>query len=328
MAIKPDECKGPEIPLLEPNDPRLVDLLNPRNKSVSAVGLKLPFTEEQMAHTGNLYRQTPSVHNRIRQDIQPVEFEDESIDDDFRPRPQLDEFGVYVVDRECSEVVRYCNELFAQWVKDGQMLPVVKSVLQGALLQSKLFKAKQGGSFSFAGYLNFSRLIAVTPLHGETWDTLGVNIMVLGRALWYVLEPSKANLERLYAAYKKLEPNLGTPNLYNKNLKWVVSIRDLMKEGVVFSRFEQLPQYAIITKTGGCHVVLSEDQSIKFAQNSLVDLDAARVWLHQLKAGELDEDDMAKLEFLGEPLDSMGDILKQLEQTKTKVMKSWPDTWP
>ena len=147
------------------------------------------------------------------------------------------------------------------------MLPVVESVLQGGLLQSKEFKTKPGGSFSFAGYLNFSGFVAVTRLHGETWDTLGVNVIVLGRALGYVLEPSKANLDRLYAAYQKLESNLRTPNLYNKNHAWVVSIRELMKEGVVFSRFEQLPQYAIITKTGGCHVVVSEDQSIKFAQN-------------------------------------------------------------
>ena len=58
-----------------------------------------------------------------------------------------------------------------------------------------------------------------------------------------------------------------------------------------------------------------------------MDLDAAPVWLHQLKAGELDEHDIEKLQFLGEPLHLMGDILEQLEKTKNNE-KPWSDKWP
>lgn len=327
MSIKADECKGPVIPVLDAHDPKLLELLNPANTSVPAVGINLPFEQVELDHIAKLYRDSPSIHNRVRQGIQPAEFEDEYKNLDFRPRPHELKYPCYIVDSEVPEVVAYVKRLYAKWVKEGKLLKAVADVLQGGLLRSKQFKAKPPGSFSYTGYINFTGTVVVTRLHGETWDTLGVNILVCGRAVWFVLVPTKENFDRLYAAYSKLEPHCGKPNLYNKSQAWVVSIRKLMDEGVVFSHFEQLPKRAIISKTGGCHVVLTNDETIKFAQNSLVDLKAADVWLSQFNSRELDEADKEKLKFLGEPLSQMKGILQSVAQNKSKVM-SWPKQWP
>ena len=326
------KCNGPSIAVFEKaNDPRILEELNPNKRDVGAVSIMLPFTKEELQTLNKLMRANPCVENRVRVRSQPIILEDEQIeaDNEWAPRWRNTHHPHYSADRDVPEVRQYWIKLLDQWLEKDLIAPALHAVLHGGMLQSSLFETRQPGTFGMTGYLNATKdYVAVTPMHCESGDMLGINVMLHGKAVWFVLHPTEENHKRLREAYASLEGNIGEPRLYDGDGKFIVSMMDIMDFQVMLSRVTQVAGMVVITKAGGAHAVFSDPNSCKMARNGLVDLPALRGWVDKWKRGLLTEGEIHKLTYFGfNDCVDLEQVLWDLQLNKESYFKWWPQEW-
>ena len=325
----PDELNhffGGPLEVHDMASPMLTTLLDPDNVAdVVAVRLDLSY-EQNEAIIDCVVPDQPYRHNRQCMFFSPNPIEDDGPD---HPRLLLDNYPHYQQDVDVPAAHELLEGTYDQWLKNKKINPALYLVLKGGMLtDNNLFPSQEEGVFRNTLFINDTEYPAWTKLHGEVADMYAVNVCLRGYAHWCIIDSNKDNMKRLLKAYKKLEKNIGDPQLYCKTAMYAVSVEDLVDEGVTFKYIYQKPGMAIITKTGAAHLVVSEARTWKIARNSLVDLAALRDWATRLTAGRLVQGEKDKLSTIW-PTEKKVDWMKNVSKviTACKNRADWPKTW-
>lgn len=302
-AYKPEAkaLTNAAVSVLDPLSALLPDMLSPCDEyEHSFIAIQLPMTADQRSRICSRFKgRLP--HNRIWVDSQPIEITEKH---DWEPRLLHEVSSFYQTDIDCPAAREDFMSLVQEWVADSLITPLLAAVLNGGLLASSHFKARQPGVFSYTGYVNQTRSIAITRLHGEAGDLNGVNVCFDGKAIWVFLVPTVANVKLFHEVFAKVHPGQ-QPKLYSSESTFLFDLPRMVAAGVQFEWIEQTPGMCIISMPGAAHQVWTQPQCIKLARNALIDIPAVKRWSE--RSNKLPKGEASKLSTLmaGSELDDL-----------------------